>query len=134
MSFMNFIPEVDAHCDVPCGIYETDTMKHAADTCARMIEKIAELGELDSIEKHNTFVRSVMTKEKHAQLVKDQLYLLWTDYFKPEHLEAQPDLHDAIWKAVKQASKVKQTVSADEAHALQHAVADIAERFDRSKQ
>lgn len=134
MSLMSMIPVVDAHCDVPCGIYETDTMKHAADTCVRMVEIITGLGELDNIEKHNTFVRSVMTKEKHAQLVKDQLYLLWTDYFKPEHLEAQPDLHDVIWKAVKQASKVKQTISADETHALLHAVADVAERFAKTKQ
>lgn len=128
-----FIPTVEAHCDVPCGIYETDTMTHAAATCVRMIEKITELGELDSIEKQNTFVRSVLTKEKFAQTVKDELCILWSDYFKPEHLETQPDLHDVIWKAVKQASKVKQTVSADEAHALQHAVADVAERFVNSK-
>ena len=134
MSLMNLIPAVDAHCDVPCGIYETDTMKHAADTCARMVEIITGLGELDGIEKHNTFVRSVMTKEKHAQLVKDQLYLLWSDYFKPEHLEAQPDLHEVVWKAVKQASKVKQTVNADETHELQHAVAEVAERFAKTKQ
>lgn len=132
LSFSKLIPEVDAHCDVPCGIYETDTMRHAAETCQRMIEKITELGELDSIEKYNSFVRIVTTKEKYAQLVKDQLCILWSDYFKPEHLEQYPDLHDMIWKAVKQASKVKQTANADETHQLLHQVADVAEVFAKT--
>lgn len=124
---------VSAHCDVPCGIYETDTMGHAAATCVRMIEKITELGEIDSVEKQNTLIRSVMTKEKHAQRVKDELYILWSDYFKPEHVEKFPDLHDKIWKTVKQASLVKQTVSADEAQKLSDMVHDIAHLFADSK-
>lgn len=124
----------DAHCDIPCGIYETDTLLHATETCRRMIQKIEELGELDSIEKHNTFVRSVVNKEKHAQRVKQELYILWSDYFKPEHIEKYPDLHDQLWKAVKQASVVKQTVSMDEVEALATMVHDIAHLFADSKQ
>lgn len=127
------IPTVSAHCDVPCGIYETDTMVHAAETCARMIEKIEALGDIDGVEKQNNFIRMVMTKEKYAQVCKDQLYILWSDYFKPEHLEKFPDLHDTIWKTVKQASKVKQTVSADETHTLLHMVQDVAKIFADSK-
>lgn len=125
---------VDAHCDIPCGIYETDTLLHAAETCRRMIQKIEELGELDSIEKHNTFVRSVVNKEKHAERVKQELYVLWSDYFKPEHLEKYPDLHERLWKAAKQASIVKQTVSMDEVEALATMVHDIAHLFADSKQ
>ncbi|MBL8159220.1 superoxide dismutase, Ni [Candidatus Saccharibacteria bacterium] len=132
---MLFSPKiVKAHCDIPCGIYETDTMRHAADTCHRMIEKIEALGELDTIEKHNTFVRSVMTKEKHAQKVKNELYILWSDYFKPEHLEKFPELHDTLWKTVKQASEVKHTVSAEEAATLQRMVGEVIELFNASKQ
>lgn len=124
---------VSAHCDVPCGIYETDTMGHAAATCVRMIEKITELGDIDNVEKQNTLIRSVMTKEKHAQRVKNELYILWSDYFKPEHVEKFPDLHDKIWKTVKQASLVKQTVSADEAQKLSDMVHDVAHLFADSK-
>lgn len=130
---MKLLKTAQAHCDIPCGIYETDTMMHAADTCRRMIEKITDLGELDSIEKHNTFVRSVMTKEKHAQKVKRELYVLWSDYFKPEHLEKFPDLHERLWKTVKQASTVKQTVSLDEADKLVEMVHDISHLFADSK-
>ena len=129
-----FIKPVYAHCDVPCGIYETDTMTHAAETCAKMIEKIAALGDpMASHDNHNNFIRMVNTKEKHAQLCKDQIYILWSDYFKPEHLEKFPDLHDKMWQAAKQCGKVKQTVSADEAHKLLHMVHDITAMFTESK-
>ncbi|HEX6258291.1 MAG TPA: superoxide dismutase, Ni [Candidatus Saccharimonadales bacterium] len=124
---------VAAHCDLPCGIYETDTMTHAAATVKRMVEKILALGELDSIEKHNTFVRAVQIKERHGQLVKDQLYTLWSDYFKPEHLERFPDLHTTIWEAAKQASKAKQSVSLEEADALVESVHNVAHIFADSQ-
>lgn len=130
---MKILKTAYAHCDIPCGIYETDTMMHSAETCRRMIQKIEELGELDAVEKHNTFVRSVMNKEKHAQKVKDELYILWSDYFKPEHVEAYPDLHEKIWKTVKQASTVKQTVSMDETEKLVDMVHDVAHLFADTK-
>jgi len=137
MAFLSqFIKPVYAHCDIPCGIYETDTMTHAAETCVKMIEKIEALGDEVNTEKsdaHNNFIRMVVTKEKHAQLCKDQIYILWSDYFKPEHLEKFPQLHDIMWKAAKQCGKVKQTLSADEAHSLLHMVGDIAKLFRESK-
>ena len=43
MFLKRFIKPVYAHCDVPCGIYETDTMMHAAATCKRMVEKYIEI-------------------------------------------------------------------------------------------
>jgi nickel superoxide dismutase len=129
------IKPVHAHCDVPCGIYETDTMRHAADTCLRMVEKIEALpeGMGEKSAEHNNYIRMVMTKEKHAQLCKDQIYILWSDYFKPEHLDKFPDLHDTMWQAAKQCGKVKQTVSRDEAQKLIEMTAGIAKIFEDSK-
>lgn len=127
-----------AHCDVPCGIYETDTMRHAADTVAKMVEKINGLpgipdGNL-SLDDRNNLIRMVLTKEKHAQKCKDELYLLWSDYFKPPHLEKWPDLHDRFWQATKLCAENKQHVSAEAAKRLQDAVAEIAGIFAESKQ
>ena len=31
--------------------------------------------------------------EQRSELVKHHLWVLWTDYFKPNHFEAYPDLH-----------------------------------------
>lgn len=133
--FKKIIKPVYAHCDVPCGIYETDTMSHAAATCKRMVEKYLEIGEVDDEdpESMNTAIRCVVTKEKHAQKCKDELYLLWSDYFKPEHLEVFPNLHDTFWQATKQCGKVKQTMSLDECDKLITLVHDIAHMFADSK-
>lgn len=133
--FKKFIKPVYAHCDVPCGIYETDTMTHAATTCKRMVEKYTEIGEVDdeSPESMNTAIRCVLTKEKHAQKCKDELCLLWSDYFKPEHLKKFPGLHTTFWLAVKQCSKVKQTMNLKEADKLVSMVHDISHIFADSK-
>lgn len=132
---MKFIKPVFAHCDVPCGIYETDSMTHAAATCKRMVEKYQEIGEVDdkSPESMNTAIRCVTIKERHAQKCKDELYLLWSDYFKPEHLEKFPELHETFWQATKQCSKVKQTMSTDECDKLITMVHDISRMFADSK-
>ncbi len=131
---MRFIKPVYAHCDVPCGIYETDTMTHAAVTCAKMVEKINDLPDDNSFETRNNFVRMVATKEEHARKCKDQIYILWSDYFKSEHLEKFPSLHDTMWQAAKQCGKVKQTVSAEECQKLVDMVHEIAHIFADSKQ
>jgi nickel superoxide dismutase len=128
-----FIKPVYAHCDLPCGIYETDTMRHAADTCVRMIEKIEGLHDTHSGDDHANFIRAVTIKERHAQACKEQILLLWTDYFKPEHLQKFPDLHDTMWQAAKQCSKVKQSVSMDEAKKLVGMVHEISHMFEESK-
>lgn len=130
-----FIKPVYAHCDVPCGIYETDSMTHSAETCRRMVQKYQEIGEVDdeNPESMNTAIRCVMNKEKHAQKCKDELYLLWSDYFKPGHLEKFPKLHDIFWQAVKQCSKVKQTLSLEECDKLVSMVHDISHMFADSK-
>jgi nickel superoxide dismutase len=129
----NYLKPVYAHCDLPCGIYETNTMTHAAATCAKMVEKILSYGELDSLEKNNNFVRAIQIKEEHAQKVKDQLYILWSDYFKPEHLEKFPDLHTTFWQTIKQASSVKQHVSEEECQKLSTMVGTIVTMFEDSK-
>jgi len=131
---MQLFGTVYAHCDIPCGVYETDTMRHAARTCKVMVEKALALGDATDIEHHNNFVRMVMVKEKHAERVKRELAVLWGDYFKPEHLEICPELHDKVWQTLKQASKVKQSCSIEEADKLQAMVDEIATIFDRTRQ
>lgn len=123
-----------AHCDVPCGIYDPKPAQIAAATCLKMIQKISELP-LDnpSIETRNNFVRMVWTKEEHARKCKEELLILWTDYFKPEHLEQHPELHDKFWNTTKLASKVKQTVDAKLAAELVMAVDEIAGIFEDTK-
>jgi nickel superoxide dismutase len=103
---------VDAHCDLPCGIYDPEQARIEAESCLRTIEKH------DASDDANFRARAVVVKEERAELVKHHLDVLWHDYFKPEHLDAHPDLHETFWKATKQASKVKQSMDAGAAKEL----------------
>ena len=129
---------VYAHCDVPCGIYETDTMAHAAETVYKMVEKILALEhpEEDNQKKldfENTVTRMIHTKEEWAQKCKQEILILWTDYFKDEHLAKFPDLHAKAWKATKLCSQAKRTVDLNAAQQLKDAVAGIAKIFAETK-
>jgi nickel superoxide dismutase len=50
--------------------------------------------------------------------VKHHLDVLWHDYFKPEHLEKVPNLHELFWNATKQVSKVKASTDIADARKL----------------
>lgn len=123
-----------AHCDVPCGIYDPKVAQIAAATVLKMVQKIKELPtENSSVNDRNSFVRMVLTKEAHAQKCKEELLILWTDYFKPEHLGRAPGLHEKFWNAAKLCSKNKQTIDEVSAQELIRAVDEIAEIFAASK-
>lgn len=120
---------VYAHCDVPCGIYDPKVAQIAAATVLKMVQKLGEYPESDL----NNRVRAIWTKEEHARKCKEELLILWTDYFKPEHLEKFPNLHDTFWKAAKLCSKNKQHVEVQAAEELVKAVDEIADIFQKSK-
>lgn len=125
---------VSAHCDVPCGIYDPKPAEIAAATVLKMVQIINGIDQANkSVKDRNTLIRAVMTKEEHAQKCKTELLILWTDYFKPEHLEKFPNLHDTFWKAAKLCSKNKQDVSEELAQQLVDAVHEIAHIFEESK-
>lgn len=134
----NFFKELraEAHCDIPCGVYEPTVAKIAARTVARMVDQITELAApSDPHDGHavaafsNSISRRIAIKEQHAEACKHDLEVLWSDFFKPEHLEKFPKLHDIFWKAVKLCSKNKQDVSKESAADLLTAVDEIAHMF-----
>jgi nickel superoxide dismutase len=123
-----------AHCDIPCGIYDPTPAKIAADTVAKMVEKINALDKAATdFTTRGSFVRMTQVKEEHAQICKKELEILWSDYFKPEHLQKYPNLHDTFWKAAKLCSKNKQNVDAQAASELQGAVKEISDIFWATK-
>ncbi len=140
-TFKNFFPapEVSAHCDGPCGVYDPASARIAAEAVVSMTKKILELEHPEIGDKsamisyHNTLSRFVAIKEEQAQITKDELLILWTDYFKPKHLEQYPDLHDTFWKAAKLCSACKVEVSSQHANELMDAVHKIHDMFWSSK-
>ena len=121
-----------AHCDIPCGIYDPHEAEVAARTVARMVELIGGI-EGDDTEARNKFARCVRVKEEHAEKVKREVQIIWSDYFKPEHLTAYPDLHDKVWNVLKLASKTKQSVDAAAAAQLEAAVKEFSDIFWATK-
>ena len=101
-----------AHCDLPCGVYDPEQARIEAESCYRIIEKYA------ANENQVFRTRAIKIKEDRADTVKHHLDVLWHDYFKPEHLEAGPNLHELCWNATKQASKVKASTDLADAQAL----------------
>ncbi len=125
---------VHAHCDIPCGIYDPAVAQISARTVARMVELINQIpaGSTDPQDR-NKMIRCVQVKEQHAETVKRELQIIWSDYFKPEHLEKYPELHDLTWKALKQAGKCKQSVDVEAAAELERLVDRFAVLFWATK-
>ena len=96
-----------AHCDVPCGIYQPDDAVQAAETAIVMVRFILEAYKKeDSIDKANAIPRYVQQKEEHVKIAKETILGIWTDYFKPEHLEAHHGKAIEFKEAIQEVEKV----------------------------
>lgn len=123
---LSFIKPVYAHCDLPCGVYDPAQARIEAQSVKAIQEKMANFEGDDR-------VRALYIKEERAELVKHHLWVLWTDYFKPEHLEKYPNLHDLFWKATKQAGECKHHHEPEEGQKLLDQIDEIAKIFWETK-
>lgn len=116
-----------AHCDLPCGVYDPAQARIEAESVKGCIEKFN--GSDDDVFK----TRAVTIKEERAELVKHHLWVLWTDYFKPDHLEKYPQLHELFWKATKAAGDTKKSTDVGVADDLLNQIAEIDKIFWETK-
>ncbi len=77
--------------------------------------------------------RCVIIKEQRAEMVKHHLWVLWTDYFKPPHVEKFPHLHDLVWRATKKAGDAKKSMDPAVGDELLGLIAEIADVFAKTK-
>ncbi len=131
--------KVKAHCDGPCGVYDPASARVAAEAVLSMTKKLKEMAPPQGNDSaawaayNNTFSRYVAIKEDQAKETKKELLILWTDYFKPEHLATYPDLHDTFWKAAKLCSACKVNIDQQKAEELMKSVEKIHHMFWKSK-
>jgi nickel superoxide dismutase len=118
---------VYAHCDLPCGVYDPAQARIEAESVLAIMKKYA------ANEDQAFRVRALIIKEERAELVKHHLWVLWTDYFKPEHLEKHPNLHDLFWKATKAAGETKHSVDPAAGEHLLELIKEISEIFAATK-
>ena len=118
---------VSAHCDLPCGVYDPAQARIEAESVKATQEKYQASDD-------ETFkARALTIKEERADLVKHHLWVLWTDYFKPQHLEQFPNLHDLFWRATKQAGEAKHSTDPAVATELLSLIAEIDGVFQKTK-
>ena len=126
---------VHAHCDLPCGVYDPAQARIEADSIKAIQERYGDAENKKSANetadqyKH----RALEIKEQRADLVKHHLWVLWTDYFKPEHVEKYPELHDLFWKATKAAGDAKKSQDPAQGKELLGLIDQVAEIFWETK-
>ena len=118
---------VMAHCDLPCGVYDPAQARIEAES-VHMIQ-----GKYQDSDDAEFRDRAIQIKEERADLVKHHLWVLWTDYFKPDHLEKYPEIHDMFWKATKLAGDAKKSTDPAQGQQLLDAIAEIDRVFWETK-
>src|SRR5260370_16172989 len=86
---------VEAHCDLPCGIYDPEQARIEAESVYNIIKK-------DNDSKVEVYPqRAIIIKEKQAELAKHHPDGLCRDLFEPENHHANfPELKNALHTAL----------------------------------
>jgi len=121
---------VHAHCDLPCGVYDPAQARIEAESVKAICEKYQ--ASSDEVFR----ARAIQIKEERSELVKHHLWVLWTDYFKPPHFKAHPQLHQLFNEATKLAGAggTKSSMDPAVAEQLLGKIEEIAKIFWETKQ
>ena len=128
MHFLKPRKVAHAHCDLFCGVYDPAQARIEAESVKAIAEKYQASD--DDVFRQ----RCVIIKEQRAELVKHHLWVLWTDYFKPPHVEKFPNLHDLFWRATKAAGDAKKSMDPAVGQELLDLIAEIDDIFQQTKQ
>ncbi|HEX2089627.1 MAG TPA: superoxide dismutase, Ni [Actinomycetota bacterium] len=126
---------VRAHCDLPCGVYDPAQARIEAESILAIQKKYqdAEKSKQESETADEFRERCIRIKEDRAELVKHHLWVLWTDYFNPEHKEQHGNLHDLFWQATKEAGESKRSTDPAQGQKLLNLIDQIGEIFTATK-
>lgn len=125
----------NAHCDIPCKIYDPQIAQIAALSVIRFIDLIQEIGgksEL-TLTDQAQLTRLVREKEIHAAKVKEEVRIIWGDYFKQPQLEQFPNTHALVHNIMLAASACKQNVTREQGQKLLVLVNEFADSFWATK-
>ena len=124
-----------AHCDLTCGVYDPAQARIEAESVKAIQERYQKAGDMksapESVEDYKS--RCLSIKEARADLVKEHLWVLWTDYFKPPHLEKYPQLHELFWNATKEAGLAKKSQDPAQGQKLLDLISQISDIFWETK-
>jgi len=125
-------PEVKAHCDIPCKIYDPAIALISTLSVIRLIDIIKETqssADKTSESYQNTMARSIQRKEEECENLKREIRVIWGDYFKEPQFNSHPEIHDLTHQIMLLASAAKQNVNREDALKLLECVNQFAEIF-----
>jgi len=124
-------PEAQAHCDIPCGIYDPIIAQIAALTVVRMVDLMADLDGTtgDKLAYHNSISRYIAVKEEHAEKAKHEIRVIFGDFIKGPQVEKYPELPTLVHKIMMAGSKARQTSDRGAAVELVELINRFAEIF-----
>ena len=134
MRLLKPLQTVYAHCDIPCGIYDPHNAQVAALTVIRMMDLITESGDASGTVPTHNIARLTAVKEEHAELCKQEIRIIWGDYFKENHFAENPDLNGVTHKVMELASKARQGIDRSVGVELLGEVNKFAEIFWKTKE
>ncbi len=131
---LGLVKSASAHCDIPCGIYDTGPALIAAVSVVRMMDILIEAqSKPEGAGKANLIARNVATKEEEAEKVKHEIRVIWGDYVKAPIVEKYPHIHALAHSIMQKASACKQDVHREDGLALVELVNEFAEIFWATK-
>ncbi|MEM7171615.1 MAG: superoxide dismutase, Ni [Pseudomonadota bacterium] len=133
---LGFVDHARAHCDIPCGIYDPSTALIAAVSVVRIMDIMHEGASgrsADPVALSNFLARNALRKEEEAEKVKQEVRIIWGDYFKAPMIEAHPEIHALTHSIMQKGSACKQDVHREDALALVDLVNQFAEIFWKTK-
>tara|TARA_B100000214_G_scaffold350190_1_gene303650 strand:- start:393 stop:857 length:465 start_codon:yes stop_codon:yes gene_type:complete len=122
------IEEANAHCDIPCKIYDPAVVQVAALSVVRILDIISELEE-SSKGNQSELARLTIEKENQARIVKDEIRIIWGDYFKDPQIEMYPNIHSLVHSIMMSGSKCKQSIDRQNGLDLVELVNEFTEAF-----
>ncbi len=125
----------DAHCDIPCKIYDPSTAQIAALSVIRFLDLINELSGKDqlTLADQAQLSRLVTEKEIHATKVKEEVCVIWGDYFKQPQFDKFPDTHALVHSIMMAGSACKQNIERANGEKLLKLVNEFAASFWETK-
>ena len=129
--FAKSAPVADAHCDIPCGIYDARIVQYYAVSALRQMDIL--LGLEDKGYGHTMFAmqaaRNTKTKEEMAEKCKHETRVIWGDFMKGDKLKEHPRAHEVAHGIMMAASKVKQDLHREDGEKLIELCNEFAEMF-----
>ena len=101
----------------------------------RMVDLLLDLEEKTNLDANDKaqFSRLIDQKEEHGHRVKEEVRVIWGDYFKEPQILKFPELHELSHSIMLLSSKAKQNIDKDVTLKLLEKVNKFAEIFWKTK-